>query len=153
MNIRKYEKNDNQEIYKLFYDTVHNIKRKTYTKKQLDLWAKKRVDLDNWCEKFAQSYTIVAEDNGEIIGFSNINSEGYIDTLYVHKNHQNKKVATNILSNIEKYSFENNFHQIMTYSSENAKAFFEKSGYVVEEQNILIIGKEELKNYLMKKER
>ena len=153
MNIRKYTKDDNHEIYNLFYDSVHSIKRKIYTKKQLDEWAKKLTDIENWCKKFTDSYTLVAEENGKIIGFSNITKDGYIETLYVHTNHQHKKVATNLLSDIEKYSIDNNLSQILTYSSKNAKAFFEKSGYSVSEENILIRGKEELKNYLMKKER
>lgn len=33
--IRKYQENDCEELAKLFYDTVHNVNCKDYTKEQL----------------------------------------------------------------------------------------------------------------------
>lgn len=45
MEIRKYRPSDCEEVIKLFYDTVHNINKKDYTKEQLDVWATGKEDL------------------------------------------------------------------------------------------------------------
>lgn len=152
MNIRKYNENDNNEIYKLFYDTVHSVNIKDYNLEQVNVWAKENINIQKWCEKFKNSYTLIAEENENIVGFSNIDPDGYFDMLYVHKNFQDKEVAKTLLNNIEKYSIENNINSIITYSSITAKSFFEKMGFKTLEKNIVIRENIELPNYLMAKE-
>lgn len=39
MVIRKYYLSDCKEIIELFYNTVHIVNAKDYTKEQLDVWA------------------------------------------------------------------------------------------------------------------
>lgn len=126
MNIRKYNENDNNEIYKLFYDTVHSVNIKDYNLEQVNVWAKENINIQKWCEKFKNSYTLIAEENENIVGFSNIDPDGYFDMLYVHKNFQDKEVAKTLLNNIEKYSIENNINSIIVYSSITAKSFLKK---------------------------
>lgn len=152
MNIRNYKKEDNNEIYNLFYNTVHSVNLKDYNEDQINVWAKENVNLDNWCEKFTNSYTVIAEEDGCIIGFSNIDDTGYIDMLYVHKDCQHKGVASALLKEVENYSVTKKIHQLLTYSSKTARDFFSAKGYEVSENNIVIRDNIELENYLMKKE-
>ena len=46
MMIRKYQEKDCKELAKLFYDTVHFVNCKDYTKEQLDVWATGEVDME-----------------------------------------------------------------------------------------------------------
>lgn len=46
MFIRNYESTDCKELAELFYNTVHTINAKDYTKEQLDAWASGQVDLE-----------------------------------------------------------------------------------------------------------
>lgn len=39
MLIREYQPSDGKEITELFYNTVHTVNAKDYTKEQLDVWA------------------------------------------------------------------------------------------------------------------
>ena len=41
MFVRGYQMSDCKEITELFYNTVHTINAKDYTKEQLDVWANK----------------------------------------------------------------------------------------------------------------
>lgn len=152
MNIREYNKTDNNEIFNLFYNTVHSINTKDYLEEQVNVWAKKDIDIDCWCEKFINSYTIIAEEDNKIVGFSNIDNDGYLDMLYIHKDYQHKNIASELLNIIEKYSKNNNICQIITYSSKTAKDFFLKKYFDLVENNIVIRDNVELENYLMKKE-
>ena len=150
MNIREYNKTDNNEIFNLFYNTVHSINTKDYLEEQVNVWAKKDIDIDHWCEKFKNSYTIIAEEDNKIVGFSNIDNNGYLDMLYIHKDYQHKNIASELLNIIEKYSKNNNICQIITYSSKTAKDFFLKKYFELAENNIVIRDNVELENYLMK---
>lgn len=44
MKLRKYQASDCKELTDLFYNTVHNVNAKDYTKEQLNVWATGQVD-------------------------------------------------------------------------------------------------------------
>lgn len=141
MYIREYEPADCSEIAALFYQTVHEVNKKDYTSEQLNVWATGKVDLAAWNHSFLEHYTLVAVENGRIAGFGDIDETGYLDRLYVHKDHQRKGIATALCSRLEAHVQGN----ILTHSSITAKPFFQKRGYKVlkeqqvERQNVLLI--------------
>ncbi|ENZ00969.1 hypothetical protein HMPREF1092_02133 [Clostridium thermobutyricum] len=148
MYIRGYIESDCVQLAKLFYDTVHFINKKDYTKNQLDAWASGNVDIEKWNKSFLEHYTLVAIKDDIIVGFGDIDSTGYLDRLYVHKNYQGVGIATALCDKLEK-AF--NVKNITTYSSITAKPFFEKRGYkVIKEQEVERMGIN-LINYIMEK--
>lgn len=127
IHIRRYRPSDLPLIEKLFYDTVHTVNAKDYTQEQLDAWADGKISEQAWDDSFQKHYTIVAEKNGDIIGFGDIDTENaYLDRLYVHKDHQRQGIASSICDELE-----NNctLRPIKVHASITAKAFFEKRGY------------------------
>lgn len=149
MVIRKYRSSDCKEIIELFYNTVHTVNAKDYTKEQLDVWATGKVELEKWDKSFQEHFTVVAVDEEIIVGFGDIDKTGYLDRLYVHHDYQKKGVATAICNELEKVVQSN----ITTYASITAKPFFEKRGYkLVKEQQVERQGIF-LTNYVMIKER
>ncbi len=54
MLFREYYASDCKEITELFYNTVHNVNAKDYTKEQLDVWATGQVDLEKWNESLQE---------------------------------------------------------------------------------------------------
>ena len=149
MVIRKYEASDCKALAELFYNTVHIVNAKDYTKEQLDVWATGTVDLEKWNQSFEEHYSLVAVESEKIIGFGDIDKTGYLDRLYVHSDHQRKGIATAICEQLEQAVNGN----IVTHASITAKPFFEKRGYkIIKEQQVERQGIF-LTNYAMKKER
>lgn len=101
MILRKYRTEDCESIAGLFYETVHSVNAADYTPEQLDVWATGKVDLEAWDKSFREHFTIVAEETKEekqdfgkrLLGFGDIDSTGYLDRLYVHKDHQRQGIA------------------------------------------------------------
>lgn len=87
MFIREYQSSDCEEIIKLFYNTVHAVNAKDYTKEQLDAWATGRVDLNKWDQSLREHYSLVAVENEMIVGFGDIDKSGYLDRLFVHEDY------------------------------------------------------------------
>ena len=148
MELRRYKSSDLEQIATLFHDTVHTVNANDYTDKQLDVWATGIIDHGEWDRSFREHLTYVATVDDKIIGFGDIDSTGYLDKLYVHKDFQSIGVATAICDRLET---ESDFPLITVHASITAKPFFEKRGYLatkeqeVERQDIL------LKNYVMQK--
>ncbi len=149
MIIRKYQTSDCKELIDLFYNTVHNVNAKDYTKEQLNVWATGQVDLEKWNESLQEHFSVVAVDDEIIVGFGDIDKTGYIDRLFVHADYQGKSIATAICNQLEQAVKGN----IITHASITAKPFFEKRGYkLVKEQQVERQGNF-LTNYVMIKER
>lgn len=141
MNVRNFKNEDIESVLKLFYDTVHSINSKDYAKEQLKAWAPKELDKLKWIESLNKNYSLVVEEDTQIIGFGDIDSTGYLDRLYVHKNHQGKKVASNLITELENYVFNKGVKSIITDASITAKPFFENKGYkVIKEQQVELRG-------------
>ena len=52
MKLRRYRESDCQELAVLFYETVHAVNIRDYTKEQVDAWATGHVDLEAWNRSF-----------------------------------------------------------------------------------------------------
>lgn len=149
MEIRRYRQSDCKELTELFYNTVHSVNAKDYTKEQLDVWAAGQVDLERWNSSLQAHYSIVAVENDVIIGFGDIDKTGYLDRLFVHMDYQGRGIASAICDRLEQFAEGN----ITTHASVTARPFFEKRGYkIVKEQQVERQGVF-LKNYVMVKER
>ena len=133
MFIREYQSSDCKELTELFYNTVHTVNTKDYTKEQLDVWATGQVDLKKWNQSLQEHFSIVAVEYGIIVGFGDIDRTGYLDRLFVHLDYQGKGIATAICNHLESAVQAN----IVTHASITARPFFEKRGYnVVKEQQV-----------------
>ncbi len=148
MFLRKYQPSDIGCIAELFYKTVHFVNAKDYTPEQLDAWAADRIDLTQWNKTLSEHYSIVAVENEIIVGFGDIDKNGYLDRLYVHKDYQKQGIATAICNDLENAS---DFEKIITHSSITAKPFFIGRGYIpVKEQQVIRNGIA-LTNFIMEK--
>ncbi len=147
MFIREYQTSDCIEITELFYNTVHTVNAKDYTKEQLDVWATGQVDLKAWNQLLQEHFSIVAVDNDIIVGFGDIDETGYLDHLFVHADYQGKGIATAICDQLEQAVQ----GDITTHASITAKPFFEKRGYMAVKQQQVERQGVFLTNYVMKK--
>ena len=150
MVYRKYRPSDCEKIAELFYQTVHSVNQKDYTPEQLDAWATGQVDLVQWNRTLSDHYTVVAEEDGVIMGFGDMAEDGYLDRLYVHKDHQGQGIATALCGRLERAV---GAQSITTYASITARPFFEKRGYKTVKPNQVERNGVRLTNYLMEKRR
>lgn len=133
MLLRPYRTQDCPLLAELFYQTVHTVNARDYTTPQLDAWADGQVDLAAWDRSLSEHHTLVAERDGQIVGFADMADDGYLDRLYVHKDHQGQGIATSLCNALEQavpgpYT---------TRASLTARPFFEHRGYrVVREQQV-----------------
>ncbi len=146
--IEKYKEKYYYEVISLFYNTIHSINIKDYSKKQVDVWASKNIDIKKFNKSLLENFSIVAIKNDMIVGFGDINIEGYLDRLYVHKNYQRKGIGTLICDNLEKNI---SYRKIITHSSITAKPFFKSRNYIIIKKQYVKRNNIYLKNYVMEK--
>lgn len=149
MFIRSYVSSDCEYLAELFYQTVHTVNAKDYTAEQLNAWADGKVDLKEWNRSFLNHFSIVAVKDNKIVGFGDMDTKGYLDRLYVHKDYQSQGIATAICKELEDMA---EADKITVHASITAKPFFMSRGYkIVKEQQVYRKGIC-LTNYLMEKD-
>lgn len=138
MILRKYKSDDCLKLLKLFYDTVRTVNKKDYNDEQLSVWAPDNYieeKYNTWQKSLSENFTVIAEKNGDIVGFGDIEKNGYLNRLFVHKNYQSRGIASSIVKELENYAEKICIRTIITEASTTAKPFFEKIGYsLIKEQ-------------------
>ena len=143
MQLRAYRSSDLPAILNLFRDAVHTVCARDYTRAQLDAWAPAELDAAAWDASLLAHQTLVAEENGSIIGFADLAEDGYLDRLYVHRDWQGRGVASALCGALPGAR--------RTHASLTARPFFEKRGWhVVREQQVERRGVR-LTNFVMEK--
>lgn len=151
MELRKYKSEDCTTLAELFFQTIHSVNAKDYTNDQLDAWATGKINLSAWNKSFLNHNTLVAEINGTIVGFGDMDNNGYLDKLFVHKDYQRIGIATAIVNELEHQAVLSGIHLFSTQASITAKPFFERRGYRVVRENTVVRCNVKLKNYIMEK--
>lgn len=149
MVIRAYRSEDCPALARLFYDTVHTVNARDYAPEQLAAWASGQVDLPAWDRSFLSHTTLVAEESGEPVGFADMDGTGYLDRLYVHKDHQGQGVASALCDALEAAVPARTY---TTHASVTAKPFFLRRGYRVVREQQVERGGILLTNFVMEKQ-
>ena len=143
---------DIPEMRELFHTTVLTVNSKDYTKEEVEDWTSCGDSVAHWKNLLAKNdYVGAIDGQGKIIGFSSVNAEGYLHSMFVHKDQQGKGVATLLLSEVEKIAREYDVHKINVEASITARPFFEKHGYKVVKEQKAKANRLWLTNYVMEK--
>ena len=153
IKIRSFEGSDTSDLLELFHETVHHINNVDYPAEHLDAWAPAQPDLKKWKTRFKTSETIVAEVQGKIVGFGNLElSSSSIGMLYVHKDYQGQGIATALLHALERKLKKGESATATVEASITARPFFEKRGYHLVRENRKMLNGTEFLNFILEKQ-
>ncbi|MHC5353209.1 GNAT family N-acetyltransferase [Myroides sp. LJL115] len=148
MIIRAYTFKDAQATLSLFIDTVKSTNARDYSDCQIKVWANPNKDLSQWNLSLLQNHSFVAQIKSEIVGFIDISPSGYLDHLFVHKDHQGQGIASALYQKI----IETIKHKkITTHSSITSKPFFLSKGFTVIKEQQVKLQEVYLTNFVMEK--
>lgn len=151
IKIRLFEKQDTEQVARLFHETVREINIRDYSSDQVEAWAPSNIHFRDWAEVCSNRFTYVADDEGIIAGFGELKPNGHIDCFYCHTDYQRCRVGSQIYRAIEAKAFDLGVGQLITEASITAKPFFQRMGFsIVKKQQVACRG-EIFVNYIMKK--
>jgi len=151
MKIRAYHLGEEREIWQLFHDTIHHINAEHYSQKQLDAWAPEPFDETLWRDKLAKLSSFVCVKEEKIVGYSDLQQNGYIDHLFCHHQYQGCGVGTALMAHIHTLAEQQRIKQLSADVSVTAKPFFEIKGFKVVKQQTVPIRGQILTNFKMTK--
>lgn len=151
--VRRYQDGDAKFLSEIYYHTIHTVNAKDYTKEQVDAWApwSSVEDYSRWAIKSERIRPYVALIDGFIVGFAEFEPNGHIDCFYVHHEFQGCGVGSSLINEIEKEVTLKAMSRVYAEVSITAKPFFERKGFNVVKQQMVMTRGVELTNFVMEK--
>ena len=150
MEIRSYNESDAMDIADLFHGSVHAIENELYTQAEKEAWAPTPPDYEVWKARLKVKQPFVGMKEGVIVGFIELDSDGHIDCLYVHKNYQGLGIGSELLEHLIHVGRDNGLSSFYTEASKSAEPIFKKYGFIRKSTNEIDLRGQVLINYNMK---
>lgn len=149
ITIRRYQVGDEPKLWQLFFHTVRHISIRDYSTEQVEAWAPDNFDAEVWKQKIRALNPFVAEIDGDIVGYTDLQPDGLIDHFFCHHQHQGKGVGRALMNALFEEGDKQGISRYYSHVSITAKPFFEAMGFkVMAEQKIEVRGAL-LQNYIM----
>ncbi|MFM8581608.1 MAG: GNAT family N-acetyltransferase [Planctomycetaceae bacterium] len=130
MHLRPAIPADAEQIAAIYYHTIHTVNAAHYTAPQCEAWAPAAtLDPTGWRLKQRDRYTLVAEREGQLLGFGELLPSGHVDCFYVHHAHQRQGVGRAILAGLEAEAARLGLQRLDLEASLTAQPFFEACGW------------------------
>jgi len=152
MQVREYREDDVAAIVALFRDTVRRVNSRDYSSEQVEAWAPDDIDVGAWAHRLARRFTVVAEIDGWVAGFADLEDDGHLDHLYVHADHPHCGVGRALLAVIEAEARLRGLPSLFTEASITARPFFERLGFVTRQEQVVECRGVKMVNYRMAKD-
>jgi putative acetyltransferase len=128
--IRDYRPSDAPALWNIFFEAVHRTASADYTPEQVAAWAPAEHDPQLWARRTAARNPSVAERAGRIVGYADIQADGYIDHFFVAPPAR-QGVGSALMQAILDRAAERGIGLLYSNVSITARPFFERWGFVV----------------------
>jgi putative acetyltransferase len=129
MTVRPYRAGDAASLTRIFFSAVHELGRAKYDDAQVRAWAPSIPVPGEWETRTRLNETFVAERNGNLVGFIEVERDGYLRMLYRRPGISGNGAAEALYVIAEARVRELGIPRIWTEASLLAESFFMRHGY------------------------
>ncbi|WP_320672324.1 GNAT family N-acetyltransferase [Patulibacter defluvii] len=147
--VRAYDRADAAATLAVFRDAISGTASAHYTPAQIAAWLGPGIDPDAWHARRAAVDTLVAEADGQVVGFTDLDDRGHIDMLFVAPRAGRSGVATALLEEVLRRVAERGLTRLTVEASLSARPFFLRHGFAVLAEQQVARGGERLVNFRM----
>lgn len=122
---------DYDTLGELMFDAIHNGPTK-YTAAQSQAWAPAPKSGPDWAARLDTQHVILAEHEGEIVGFMTIEPGGYIDFAYIRPRAQGSGLFRRLFTDGLAWAEARKEPVLSTHASLMAQPAFAAMGFVVD---------------------
>lgn len=151
LKIRNFKVGDEPFLWQLFFNTVRTINIKDYSKQQVNAWASETCSPEEWSLRIQGINPFIAEIDGKIAGYADLQDDGYIDHFFCHHEYQGKGIGSALMRHLIKVGKAKQVDRFYSQVSITARPFFEKHGFHIVKQQTVEMRGEQLNNYLMER--
>ncbi len=149
--VRTRRESDTADLAEIFRRSVREVASRDYHPAQIDAWVRVADQNAAWSERISARQVWVAECNGRLSGFIQLDPPDHIDLTYVHPAYQRQGVATALLATVEAAARANGVKALQVEASITSRPFFAARGFETITPQLVAVGGPEFLNYRMTK--
>jgi putative acetyltransferase len=134
--VRRYEPGEEPALFDIYFTAIHLVASHDYTAEQIQAWAPRDLDPGLWKNKMREINPFVADLHGELVGYADVQSNGYIDHFFVSGKHPRRGIGSLLMKRILEQALADGVRSLTSYVSRTAQPFFAKFGFIVLEQRL-----------------
>ena len=150
---RDFQPGDGPALRAVFESAIHGVAIRDYTPQQVDAWAPREHDPQDWADHMQDLAPFVAERDGEIVGYADLQANGYIDHFFVSAAAGGRGVGGVLMRRLLARADELGLAEMTSNVSLTAQPFFAHFGFEIVEHRVVDMGGVELRNAAMRKRR
>jgi putative acetyltransferase len=135
-SIRRYAPGEESTLFNVYYTAIHLVASRDYSPEQIKAWAPCDIDSNLWKERIHGINPFVAELDGEIVGYADLQARGYIDHFFVSGNHPRCGIGTALMNHLLQEARVAGLPELTSDVSHTAQPFYEKFGFAVVEHRL-----------------
>jgi len=151
IEIRNYRPADAPALRTIFSDTIRRVNVADYSEAEVEAWAAGGRDCAVWQQKMDAIAPFIAEADGEIVGYADLQQDGLIDHFFCHHNYQGKGVGRRLMAHIFIVGQSLGISRYYSMVSITARPFYERFGFNVVKAQTVEIGGQRLRNFYMER--
>lgn len=151
MHLRPYVPADAEPTLGVFRSAVRVTAAADYSPEQVDAWASDDIDRREWASRRSAADTVVAVDEGRVVGFVDIDSTGHLDMLFVDPAFGRRGIASALLEVVTEAALATGVAELTVHASRTARPFFEAHGFTAVEERHPVVRGVELANVAMRR--
>jgi putative acetyltransferase len=152
VQIRHYRPGEEPSLFDVYYSAVHLIASRDYSAEQIEAWAPRNVDPALWKDRIRGINPFVAELEGRVVAYADLQVNGYIDHFFVSGAHPRCGLGTLLMNHILREAKSLGLSELTSDVSRTAQGFFERFGFRVVEQRKPVVRGVVIPNALMRLE-
>ncbi|WP_265570070.1 GNAT family N-acetyltransferase [Sphingomicrobium nitratireducens] len=141
---------DHEALGELMHDAVRNGKSH-YSEEQRAVWVPEPRKGADWSARLDAQDVVVAEQEGEMVGFMSLGEKSYLDFAYIRPKAQGTGLFRQLLARIVGKAQERGEERIWVHASLMAHPAFAKHGFEVVEEQVVTIADQDFRRYEMER--
>jgi GNAT superfamily N-acetyltransferase/adenylate kinase family enzyme len=129
LRIRLYRESDGDRLVRIFRDAIRALGPEQYDARQVAAWAAAADDPPTFHKRLARGFTVVAEQDGNAVGFAQLFPPDVVEMIYCDPGHAHGGIGGQLLVALEHRASSLGQVILDTKASLLARPFFEKHGY------------------------
>ncbi|MFN7695403.1 MAG: GNAT family N-acetyltransferase [Burkholderiales bacterium] len=132
--IRRCRPGEEAALFEIYHSAIHLLASRDYAPEQIQAWAPRDLDQGLWATRIRGIHPFVAELAGELVGYADLQANGYIDHFFVSGHHGRRGIGTALMNHLLDQARAASLTELTSDVSRTAQPFYESFGFTVVEE-------------------
>jgi putative acetyltransferase len=139
--VRRYKSGEEPALFEVYHSAIHLIASGDYSSEQIGAWAPDSLDGALWENRIRGINPFVAELDGTVVAYADLQPSGYIDHFFVSGAHPRRGFGARLMTRILDEARHLGLSELTSDVSRTAQGFYERYGFrVVEHRSPVVRG-------------